>query len=44
MPKNFTTVWDSISHINPSAWSDGHCLHSEIVAYRGVTGSARILH
>jgi hypothetical protein len=33
-----------ISHFNPSMWSDGPCPHSKIVACRGVTGSAHILH
>jgi hypothetical protein len=29
---------------NPSAWSDGPCLHGEYFSCRGVSGSARMLH
>jgi hypothetical protein len=39
--KSYKTLFKSL---NPSAWSDGPCPHTEIVACRGVTGSARILH
>ena len=30
--------------INPSAWSDGHRPHTVNITFRGVTGTARMLH